>query len=241
MILQTEGITKTFGGLVALNNVSLGVEQGEIFGLIGPNGAGKTTLLNVIAGVHKPAAGAVKFKDEEITGASPETICRKGIARTFQICQPFPKMTALENVMVATVFGNRKPIADPRAWAEELLEFVGFAMPKDTLARDLNTVQLKRLDLARALASNPELILFDEIAAGLTPAELLELMDLVRKIREQRGVTIVVVEHMMKMIMGISDRVAVLHYGEKIAEGTCDEIAKDKKVVDAYLGEKYLL
>jgi branched-chain amino acid transport system ATP-binding protein len=241
MILETENITKTFGGLVALSNVSLSVKEGEIFGLIGPNGAGKTTLLNVIAGVYKPASGIVRLKGEEITGASPETICRKGLARTFQICQPFPKMTVLENVLVAAVFGNRQPLANPRARAEELLEFVGVSMPKDTLARNLNTVQLKRLDLARALASNPELLLLDEIAAGLTPGELLELMDLVRKIRESRGITIVVVEHVMKMIMGISDRVAVLQYGQKIAEGTCDEIARDQKVVDAYLGEKYLL
>jgi len=150
-------------------------------------------------------------------------------------------MTALENVLVAAVFGNRKAIADPQAWAEELLEFVKFAMPRDTLARNLNTVQLKRLDLARALASNPELLLLDEIAAGLTPGELLELMDLVRKIREERSVTIILVEHVMKVIMGICDRVAVLHYGQKIAEDTYDEVSKDKKVIDAYLGEKYLL
>ncbi|MBM4465433.1 MAG: ABC transporter ATP-binding protein [Chloroflexi bacterium] len=241
MILQTESVTKRFGGLLALDTVSLSVEQGEIFGLIGPNGAGKTTLLNVIAGIYEPTAGIVKFKDKQITGLNSETICRKGIARTFQICQPFPKMTALENVLVAAVFGNRKAIADPQAWAEELLEFVKFAMPRDTLARNLNTVQLKRLDLARALASNPELLLLDEIAAGLTPGELLELMDLVRKIREERNVTIVLVEHVMKVIMGICDRVAVLHYGQKIAEGTYVEVAKDKKVIDAYLGEKYLL
>jgi len=241
MILQTESVTKRFGGLLALDTVSLSVEQGEIFGLIGPNGAGKTTLLNVIAGIYEPTAGIVKFKDKQITGLNSETICRKGIARTFQICQPFPKMTALENVLVAAVFGNRKAIADPPPWAEELLEFVKFAMPRDTLARNLNTVQLKRLDLARALASNPELLLLDEIAAGLTPGELLELMDLVRKIREERNVTIVLVEHVMKVIMGICDRVAVLHYGQKIAEGTYVEVAKDKKVIDAYLGEKYLL
>jgi branched-chain amino acid transport system ATP-binding protein len=241
MILQTENITKRFGGLVALGDVSLGVAQGEIFGLIGPNGAGKTTLLNVIVGVHKPAAGVVKFKGEEITGLTPETVCRKGIARTFQICQPFPKMTALENVLVAAIFGNRKAVANPQAWAEELLELVGFSMPKDTLARNLNTVQLKRLDLARALASNPGLMLLDEIGAGLTPAELLEQMELIRNIREERGITIILVEHVMRMIMGICDRIAVLHYGQKIAEGSPEEIAKDDKVVEAYLGEKYML
>lgn len=240
MILQIEGFIKRFGGLVAVNNVSLSVEEGEIFGLIGPNGAGKTTLLNVIAGVYKPDAGIVRFKGEKITGLSPERVCRKGIARTFQICQPFPKMSALENVMVAAVFGNRMAVKDPQAWAEEVLEFVGFPMPKDTLAMNLNTAQLKRLDLARALASNPELLLLDEIAAGLTPTELIEAMELIRKIRD-RGTTVIVVEHVMRVIMGTCDRIAVLHYGQKIAEGTPDEIAKDEKVAEAYLGEKYLL
>jgi len=240
MILQIEGFIKRFGGLVAVNKVSLSVEEGEIFGLIGPNGAGKTTLLNVIAGVYKPDAGIVRFKGEKITGLSPERVCRNGIARTFQICQPFPKMSALENVMVAAVFGNRMAVKDPQAWAEEVLEFVGFPMPKDTLAMNLNTAQLKRLDLARALASNPELLLLDEIAAGLTPTELIEAMELIRKIRD-RGTTVIVVEHVMRVIMGICDRIAVLHYGQKIAEGTPDEIAEDEKVAEAYLGEKYLL
>jgi len=240
MILQTEGIVKRFGGLVAVNNVSLNVEEGQIFGLIGPNGAGKTTLLNVITGVYKPDAGIVRFKNNKITGLSPEVICREGIARTFQICQPFPKMSALENVLVAAIFGNRMAIRNPQAWAEEVLEFVEFPMPKDTLAMNLNTAQLKRLDLARALASNPEILLLDEIAAGLTPTELAEAMELIRRIRE-RGVTIVIIEHVMRVIMGICDRIAVLHYGEKIAEGTCGEIAGDEKVADAYLGEKYLL
>ena len=240
MILQTEGIVKRFGGLVAVNHVSLGVEEGEIVGLIGPNGAGKTTLLNVIAGVYKPDAGIVRFKGEKITGLSPEAICRKGIARTFQISQPFPKMSALENVMVAAVFGNRAPIQDSRAWAEEVLEFVKFPMPKDTLAMNLNTAQLKRLDLARALASKPDLLLLDEIAAGLNPAELMEVTGLIQKVRE-RGVTIIMVEHVMRIIMTICDRIIVLHYGQKIAEGTPEEIAEDKKVAEAYLGEEYLL
>jgi branched-chain amino acid transport system ATP-binding protein len=241
MILQLENTVKRFGGLIAVNNVSLSVEEGEIFGLIGPNGAGKTTLLNVIAGVYKPNAGAVRFTDEEITGLSPERICRKGIARTFQIAQPFPRMSVLENVMVAVIFGRKRgTIADPRPRAEEVLEFVEFPLPKETLAMNLNTVQLKRIDLARALASNPELLLMDESAAGLTTGELADLMTLVRKIRD-RGITIIMVEHIMRVIMGVCDRIAVLHYGEKIAEGTPDEIATNEKVAEAYLGEKYIL
>lgn len=241
MILQAENITKRFGGLVAVDDVSLGVREAEIFGLIGPNGAGKTTFLNVVAGVHKPAAGTIRFKGEPITGLRPEAICKKGLARTFQISQPFPKMTALDNVLVAAVFGSRKVGGDPRTQANEQLRFVEFSAPKVTLAHNLNTVQLKRLDLARALASNPDLLLLDEIGAGLTPAELLELMGLIRKIRDERGITIVVVEHVMRMIMGVCDRIAVLQYGQKIGEGTPGEIAQDAKVVEAYLGEKYLL
>jgi len=240
MILETEGVVKRFGGLTAVNNVSMAVEEGEIFGLIGPNGAGKTTLLNVIAGVYKPNAGVLKFKGEEISGLSPEAICRKGIARTFQICEPFSKMSAFENVMVAAVFGNRAAVRDPRAWAEEMLEFVEFPMPKDTLAMNLNTIQLKCLDLARALASKPELLLLDEVAAGLTPTELIGIMDLIRRIRD-KGVTIVVVEHVMRFIMGICDRIMMIHYGQKIAEGAPDEIARSEKVAEAYLGRQYAL
>jgi branched-chain amino acid transport system ATP-binding protein len=240
MILQAEGIVKRFGGLVAVNNVSLGVEKGEIFGLIGPNGAGKTTLLNVMAGVYKPDAGVIGFEGEDITGLSPERLCREGIARTFQVSRPFLKMTALENVKVAAVFGNRKPLQDPQAYAEEMLEFVGFPLPKETLAEGLNAVQIKKLDLARALASNPKLLLLDESAAGLTPTELMESMELIRRVRD-KGITIVMVEHVMRAIMQICDRIGVLHYGQKIAEGTPDEITEDEKVADAYLGDKYLL
>ena len=240
MILETIGVVKNFGGLTAVDHVSLTVSEGEIFGLIGPNGAGKTTLLNVIAGVYKPNAGVVRFKGEEITGLSADKICRKGISRTFQISQPFPRMSALENVMVAVIFGNDRVVNDPAARAEEMLRIVEFSMPKEILAMNLNTAQLKRLDLARALASNPKLLLLDELAAGLTTGELAEVMALAQKIRDM-GITIVLVEHVMRVIMGVCDRIAVLHYGEKIAEGTPEEIAADNKVAEAYLGEKYIL
>jgi len=239
-ILETEGLTKKFGGLVAVHDVSLGIREGDIFGLIGPNGAGKTTFLNVIDGIYKPDAGTVSFNGQDITRLSSERICRKGIARTFQISRPFPKMSVLENVLVAAVFGNPVAVKDPQGWAAEVLEFVELPISKDTPAESLNTVQLKRLDLARALASNPQLLLLDESAAGLTPPESRELIGLIRRIRD-RGITIFMVEHVMRVIMEVCDRIAVLYYGEKIAEGTADEIAKDEKVADAYLGEKYIL
>jgi branched-chain amino acid transport system ATP-binding protein len=237
-------VTKRFGGLTAVNDVTLSVNEGEIFGLIGPNGAGKTTLLNVISGVLDPSPGQVRYKGDTISGLAPETICRRGLARTFQISQPFPKMTAVENVLVAAVFGRRGHSrsalpALKRAQAE--LAFVGFSASEHTLARHLNAVELKRLDLARALASEPELLLLDEIAAGLTPTELGDLMALIRRIRGERGITVIVVEHVMRMIMGLCDRIAVLQYGSKIAEGPRDEIAQDSRVIEAYLGEKYVV
>jgi branched-chain amino acid transport system ATP-binding protein len=239
MMLEVEHVTKKFGGLVAVDDVSLAVREGEIFGLIGPNGAGKTTLLNVIAGTYKPDYGTVRLAGEKIAGLRSYRICRKGMARTYQISRPFPKMTALENVMVAAAFGTPAAVKDPRPLSKEMLEFVEFPVAINTLAEDLNTVQLKRLDLARALATRPRLLLLDELGAGLTPSELMDLISLIRKIRNQ-GITIIAVEHLLKMIMGISDRIAVLHHGKKIAEDTPDQIASDRQVIDVYLGEKYL-
>lgn len=235
--LEVVGVTKRFGGLTALDRVDLNVPAGEIHGLIGPNGAGKTTLLNVIAGVYKPNSGLVRFKGKDITGFSPEEVCRQGVARTFQICQPFPNLTAFENVLMSAVFGNNPPLGDPESWAEQVLDFVEFPLPKDTVARSANTAHLKRLDMARALASNPQLLLLDEIASGLTPAELKDAIELIRRIRD-RGITIIVVEHVVQMIMELCDRITVLNYGEKIAEGTPQAIAADDRVAEAYFGKR---
>jgi len=238
MILQIENVITMFGGLKAVNRVSITVEKGEIFGLIGPNGAGKTTLLNVIAGFYKPNEGKVLFQGKNITGFNPEKVCNLGISRTFQVPRKFNKMTVLENVLVASTFGIQHPDKSPVQLAQEALEFVNFNKPSDTSANTLNAGELKRLDLARALASKPSLLLLDEPASGLTPKELESLMALVRKI-SGTGVTIIIVEHLMKMIMNICGRMAVLVYGEKIVEGSPDEIGKDRRVIEAYLGEEY--
>ncbi|MEW5872034.1 MAG: ABC transporter ATP-binding protein [Chloroflexota bacterium] len=240
MLLQVESVTKRFGGLVALNGIDLQVEQGEIVGVIGPNGAGKSTLLNVIAGVHKPTSGEVRLRGKNLSGLSPNKICHQGVARTFQIPHAFNRMTAFENVLVAASFGSRQNARTAHQLAQEMLEFVSFPVPPHTPANQLNTAQLRRLDLARALASQPQLLLLDESAAGLTPNELVELQQLVFKIRDQ-GTTILIVEHLMRLIMQLCDRIVVLYYGVKIAEGTPSEIIDNDNVTQAYLGEKYLL
>ncbi len=236
-VLHTETVTKNFGGLTAVNRVSMNVEEGQIYGLIGPNGAGKTTFLNCVAGAYKPSSGRVFFRGEETTGSAPEVMCRKGMSRTFQIPLPFPKLTVLENTLVGAVFGAPDGSGEPPAErARKALEFVDFPMAPSTPAEQCNAVQLKRLDLARALACDPKLLLLDELASGLTPGELDDLLDIIRAIRDQ-GVTIIVVEHIMRVIKGICDRVMVIEYGTEIAEGTPDEVLNDPRVIKAYLGE----
>lgn len=234
-ILETRGVTKQFGGLIAVNDVSLHVEEGEILGLIGPNGAGKTTFQNSVAGLDPPTRGDVFFMGKKVTGLTPQVMCSLGLSRTFQIPRPFPKLTVLENVMVSAVFGNEKRPANPEKLAKEKLEFVEFPLAHDVPCETLNTVQLKRLDLARALASSPKLCLLDELASGLSEVELDDIIDIIRKVNES-GITILMVEHIMQVIMNLCNRLAVISFGNKIAEGPTQQVATDPRVIEAYLG-----
>ena len=234
MLLEIRDVTLRFGGLRALDRVSLQVREGEILGLTGPNGAGKTTLLNVAGGVHRPSAGTLRFLGKDVTGGTPEALCRRGISRTFQIARGFPRLTALENVTVAATFGNLDR-EGPAERAAECLRFVGFPLDFGTLAANCNNATLRRLDLARALASRPRLLLLDEIFAGLTPTEVRTLVPVLHAVR-RRGVALVVVEHLMRVIMAECDRVVVLCSGEKIAEGTPEEIGRNPAVMKSYLG-----
>jgi branched-chain amino acid transport system ATP-binding protein len=237
-MLEGEKVSKYFGGLAAVLKVDFHVDKGEVFGLIGPNGAGKTTLFNLISGAFTPKSGIIRFKGEKISGMSPHKICRMGMARTFQEVRIFPNMPAVQNVALGAMFGTPKGMSAANATrqAEVLLDFVGFEMPKGIPAGGLTLVNQKRVEIARALATEADMLLLDEVMAGLTPTETAEAMELVKKIRE-RGVTVFMIEHVMKAIMGVCDRIMVLHHGEKIADGTPKEIATSKKVIEVYLGE----
>ncbi len=243
LVLRVEGVTKMFGGLVALNNVSFEVREGEILGIIGPNGAGKTTLFNVINGVYKPEEGKVIYytpegREVDITGWRPHKVARLGIARTHQVVKPFPDLTVLENAMIGALFGP-KSLGEAEASREamEALEFVGLADKAHLPAKVLNVQEKKRLELARALAAKPRLLLLDEVLAGLTPAEVERMIKLLEKVRREWGVTIMMIEHVMHAVMNIADRVIVLHFGRKLAEGTPEEVATNPEVITAYLGD----
>jgi len=224
---------------VALNSVEVTLNQKDILGMIGPNGSGKTTLFNVISGIYALTSGEIFYKGESLKNKSPHVICRLGIARTFQIVQPFSQMTILDNVMVGAMYGQGLSLRQGRDKADEILRFVGLGEKIHFTPNEVTTEDRRRLELARALATDPEVILLDEIMAGLTPAEIDEALQLLRKIN-QKGITIFMVEHIMKAVMSISNRIVVLNYGEKIAEGTPKEVAENPEVIKAYLGERYV-
>jgi len=238
-ILSLEDVTRTFGGLTAVDAVTLDVEPGEVVGLIGPNGAGKTTLVNVITGVYRPSTGHVAFDGKRIDGLKPFQIARLGVARTYQVVQPFPEMSALENVMAPATFASgHLDIAHARRKAEEALEFVGLGSEAKVRASALTLAGRKRLELAKSLAMDPKVLLLDEVNAGLNPAEIDVALDLIRRI-SARGVTIIIIEHLMKVVMNLCSRIVVLHHGAKIAEGTPAEITSNEHVIEAYLGNRY--
>jgi branched-chain amino acid transport system ATP-binding protein len=238
-LLALDGVSRRFGGLNAVDSVSFDVDKGEIVGLIGPNGAGKTTLINLITGVHQATAGHVRFDGHDITRQRPYQIARLGLARTFQIVQPFPKMTVVENVAAGALFcGHASSVREAQAIAREHLEFTGLADMADRPAAVLTLARRKRLELAKSLAMRPRLLMLDEVNAGLNPTEIKEALSIISKIAEQ-GVTIIVIEHLMKVVLSISHRVVVLHHGQLIAQGTPREVVSDMRVIEAYLGAKY--
>ncbi len=233
--LEIKNVSRFFGGLAAIKSVSFELRKGEILGLIGPNGAGKTTMFNVVNGFYAPSRGEVFFKGSRISGLRPHQICLLGIARTFQVVKPLQRMSVLDNV-VASAFLHAGSKAEAVTIARDVLDFTGLAADQDVISRGLPLGKRKRLEIARALATRPEVLLLDESFAGLNPAELDASIGIIGKIRE-RGITIMIIEHHMKVIMAISDRIVVLNYGEKIAEGTPQEIRSNALVVEAYLGE----
>jgi branched-chain amino acid transport system ATP-binding protein len=238
MLLELDNITKKFGGLTAVNKVTTTVEKGDILGIIGPNGAGKTTLFGLISGFLKPTEGGIRFKSEEITRLEPNRICRLGIARTFQIAKPFGEITTHENVMIGA-FNRTKNVAKGISIADRVLERTFLSSKRNALAKNLTVPERKKLELAKALATSPEIIMLDEPMGGLTPTEIDEMTVMLLNIQKE-GMTILIIEHVLQAVMNLSHRIMVLNYGIKIAEGSPSDIGRNSKVIEAYLGEEYV-
>lgn len=234
-LLSVDGVNKHFGGIAAVRDLTLMVQAGEVVGLMGPNGAGKTTLINVICGEYRPDSGTVTFQGNDITGLPPHRICHLGIGRTYQIPQPFAKLTALQNIAVAAIYGRGLSKSAAEREAVGILDLVGLSAKRDMHAGDLEEISLKRLELARVLATDPTLLMIDEVAAGLTEREIPQVLDLLKGIHEM-GITIILIEHVMKVMMKAVDRIIVMDEGMKIAEGTPNEVMENKKVIEAYFG-----